>query len=179
MPKLKTHSGSKKRFNLTKSGKVKVAKAFKSHILTKKPTKRTRNLRKAAYLTGAEGKTTLNVLWWGSQTRHEMTTEMLEKFEELNPDIDVVMDYSDWDGYWTKLPAQVAGGQTPDVFQMDYAKLAEYVDRRFEQLYCRRQPGYEQRRAEYSGLRHSGRQSLRDLYWYECACYAVSQGHFG
>ena len=41
MPKLKTHSGSKKRFNLTKSGKVKVAKAFKSHILTKKPTKRT------------------------------------------------------------------------------------------------------------------------------------------
>lgn len=63
--------------------------------------------------SGAEGKTTLNVLWWGSQTRHEMTTEMLEKFEELNPDIDVVMDYSDWDGYWTKLPAQVAGGQTP------------------------------------------------------------------
>ena len=77
---------------------------------------------------GAAGKTTLNVLWWGSQTRHEMTTTMLEKFEELNPDIDVVMDYSDWDGYWTKLPAQVAGGQTPDVFQMDYAKLAQYVE---------------------------------------------------
>ena len=49
MPKLKTHSGSKKRFNLTKSGKVKVAKAFKSHILTKKPTKRKRNLRKGTY----------------------------------------------------------------------------------------------------------------------------------
>ena len=45
MPKLKTHSGSKKRFNLTKTGKVKMAKAFKSHILTKKPTKRTRHLR--------------------------------------------------------------------------------------------------------------------------------------
>lgn len=36
MPKLKTHSGAKKRFNLTKSGKVKRAHAFKSHILTKK-----------------------------------------------------------------------------------------------------------------------------------------------
>ena len=48
MPKLKTHSGSKKRFNLTKSGKVKVAKAFKSHILSKKSTKRKRNLRKTA-----------------------------------------------------------------------------------------------------------------------------------
>ena len=39
MPKLKTHSGAKKRFNLTKSGKVKRAHAFKSHILTKKDTK--------------------------------------------------------------------------------------------------------------------------------------------
>ena len=34
MPKLKTHSGAKKRFNLTKTGKVKRAHAFKSHILT-------------------------------------------------------------------------------------------------------------------------------------------------
>ena len=49
MPKLKTHSGAKKRFNLTKSGKVKRAHAFKSHILTKKTTKRTRNLRKNGY----------------------------------------------------------------------------------------------------------------------------------
>ena len=45
MPKLKTHSGAKKRFNLTKTGKVKRAKAYKSHILTKKDTKRTRRLR--------------------------------------------------------------------------------------------------------------------------------------
>lgn len=63
--------------------------------------------------TTADGKTQLNILWWGSQTRHELTTQMLEKFQEENPDIEVVMDYSDWDGYWTKLPAQVAGGQTP------------------------------------------------------------------
>ena len=48
MPKQKTHKGAAKRFNLTKSGKVKRAQAFKRHILTKKPTKRTRNLRKAA-----------------------------------------------------------------------------------------------------------------------------------
>ena len=49
MPKLKTHSGSKKRFNLTKTGKVKRAHAFKSHILTKKDTKRKRGLRAGAY----------------------------------------------------------------------------------------------------------------------------------
>ena len=49
MPKLKTHSGAKKRFNLTKNGKEKRAHAFKSHILTKKDTKRTRRLRSTAY----------------------------------------------------------------------------------------------------------------------------------
>ena len=49
MPKQKTHKGAAKRFDLTKSGKVKRAQAFKRHILTKKPTKRTRNLRKNGY----------------------------------------------------------------------------------------------------------------------------------
>jgi len=45
MPKLKTHTGAKKRFNLTKTGKVKRAHAYKSHILNKKTTKRKRGLR--------------------------------------------------------------------------------------------------------------------------------------
>ena len=49
MPKIKTHSGAKKRFSLTKTGKVKRAHAFKSHILTKKDTKRCRRLRSGAY----------------------------------------------------------------------------------------------------------------------------------
>ena len=49
MPKLKSHSGAKKRFNLTKTGKVKRAHAYKSHILTKKDTKRCRRLRSTTY----------------------------------------------------------------------------------------------------------------------------------
>lgn len=49
MPKLKTHSGLSKRVKFTKNGKIKRAHAFKSHILTKKDTKRKRGLRKAAY----------------------------------------------------------------------------------------------------------------------------------
>ena len=49
MPKIKTHSGAKKRFKLTKSGKVKRSHAFTSHILTKKSTKRKRGLRAGAY----------------------------------------------------------------------------------------------------------------------------------
>ena len=51
MPKMKTHSGSKKRFSLTKSGKVKRAHAFKSHLLNGhgKTTKRKRGLRTGTY----------------------------------------------------------------------------------------------------------------------------------
>ncbi len=44
MPKMKTNSGAKKRFTLTGTGKIKRKHAFKSHILTKKATKRKRNL---------------------------------------------------------------------------------------------------------------------------------------
>jgi large subunit ribosomal protein L35 len=49
MPKIKTHSGAKKRFKLTKTGKVKRSHAFTSHILTKKSTKRKRGLRAGTY----------------------------------------------------------------------------------------------------------------------------------
>ena len=50
MPKIKTHRGAAKRFSLTGTGKVKRSKAYRSHILTKKTTKRKRNRRKSAIL---------------------------------------------------------------------------------------------------------------------------------
>ena len=48
MPKIKTSRAAAKRFKKTGTGKLKRMKAYKSHILTKKTTKRKRNLRKAA-----------------------------------------------------------------------------------------------------------------------------------
>jgi large subunit ribosomal protein L35 len=56
MPKIKTHRGAAKRFSLTKSGKVKRAKAYKRHILNKKSTKRKRNLRKGTFIDSVEEK---------------------------------------------------------------------------------------------------------------------------
>lgn len=53
MPKIKTHTGAKKRFKLTKNGKVKRTHAYKNHILTKKSTKRKRGLRKAGFAAAA------------------------------------------------------------------------------------------------------------------------------
>ena len=46
MPKMKTNRGAAKRFKATGGGRIRRSKAFSSHILTKKSTKRKRNLRK-------------------------------------------------------------------------------------------------------------------------------------
>jgi large subunit ribosomal protein L35 len=56
MPKMKTHSSAKKRFRFTGSGQIKRKHAFKSHILTKKSTKRKRNLTKATLVSKADVK---------------------------------------------------------------------------------------------------------------------------
>ena len=56
MPKMKTTSSAKKRFSITGSGKIKRKHAFKSHILTKKSTKRKRNLTKATLVSKSDVK---------------------------------------------------------------------------------------------------------------------------
>ena len=53
MPKLKTNRGARKRFRKTGTGKVRRSHAFMSHILTKKTTKRKRNLRKQGLVSTA------------------------------------------------------------------------------------------------------------------------------
>jgi len=45
MPKIKTHKGAAKRFKMTGTGKIKRSRAYKSHLLTGKPAKRTKRLR--------------------------------------------------------------------------------------------------------------------------------------
>lgn len=57
MPKMKTHKGTAKRFRRTGSGKIMRAKAFKSHILTKKSPKRIRGFRQETAISDADVKT--------------------------------------------------------------------------------------------------------------------------
>ena len=54
--KMKSHRGAAKRFKVTGSGKLKRAKAYKGHILTKKTAKRKRGLRKATLASSADFK---------------------------------------------------------------------------------------------------------------------------
>ena len=56
MPKMKTRSGAKKRFRKTGTGKIKRARAFRSHMLTSKSKKRKRNLRKGTLVSRSDQK---------------------------------------------------------------------------------------------------------------------------
>ena len=62
MPKMKTHSGAKKRFSLTATGKVKRGHQNKSHILSKKDTKRKRRLRTTTCVSHAQEKMVKNLV---------------------------------------------------------------------------------------------------------------------
>ena len=62
MPKMKTHSGAKKRFKLTAKGKVRGRHAYSSHILEKKSPKRKRSFRKAREISKADTKTVNKLL---------------------------------------------------------------------------------------------------------------------
>lgn len=56
MPKIKTHRGAAKRFKITGTGKIKRRCGFKSHLLTGKPAKRTRRLRKGTLISQVDYK---------------------------------------------------------------------------------------------------------------------------
>ena len=54
MPKMKTNRGAAKRFRTTGTGKIRRNSAFRNHILTKKTTKRKRNLRKSSIVDASD-----------------------------------------------------------------------------------------------------------------------------
>ncbi|KLU09950.1 MULTISPECIES: ABC transporter substrate-binding protein [Kocuria] len=76
----------------------------------------------------ADGDVELRFAWWGSDTRHQRTQEIIDAFEEQNPGITVTGEYGDWAGYWDKLATQTASNDAPDVIQMDAKYIREYAD---------------------------------------------------
>ena len=45
---------------------------------------------------------------------------------EQNPNVEIKVEFTDWSGYWDKLSAMAAGGNLPDIIQMDYSYLQQY-----------------------------------------------------
>jgi multiple sugar transport system substrate-binding protein len=71
----------------------------------------------------------IRLMWWGSANRNERTLKVIELFTTDNPGIAVEGESAGWDDYWTRLATQTAGGNAPDVMQMDYRYIFEYARR--------------------------------------------------
>jgi len=65
MPKMKTKKAVRKRFKFTGTGKIKMTRPFKRHILSKKSRKRKRNLRRAGFVSPGQVKTIKRLMPYG------------------------------------------------------------------------------------------------------------------
>jgi len=76
----------------------------------------------------AEGER-IRMMGWGSEDRATRTKKAAKLFEEDNAGTGVESEFMGWDDYWPRLATQVAGGNAPDLLQMDYRYLFEYARR--------------------------------------------------
>lgn len=72
--------------------------------------------------------TQLVMAWWGNQVRNERTQEVLDLYHEQNPDVTVQGQFNQWSDYWSKLATDAAGDAMPDLIQMDYSYIDQYVN---------------------------------------------------
>ena len=78
---------------------------------------------------GQGGTTDLALAWWGNPTRNKNTQAMIDAYMKANPNVKISGQPTDFSGYWDKLATQTAGGQAPDIIQMDMNYIAEYGTR--------------------------------------------------
>ncbi|MGW8482066.1 ABC transporter substrate-binding protein [Microbacterium sp. NPDC055903] len=72
---------------------------------------------------------TINMTWWGSDSRAELTQQVIDAFEEEYPNITVEPTFGDWAGYWDGLATATAANDAADVIQMDELYIASYGSR--------------------------------------------------
>lgn len=77
----------------------------------------------------SEGNVEITLNWWGADTRHQMTQQAIDLFEDEHPNITVKPQFADWSGYWDKLATTTAANSAPDVTQFDQIYLSSYADR--------------------------------------------------
>jgi pectin-derived oligosaccharide transport system substrate-binding protein len=75
------------------------------------------------------GKTALALAWWGNPTRNKNTQAMIDAYMKANPNVTITGQPGEFNSYWDKLATQTAGGQAPDIIQMDMNYIAEYGTR--------------------------------------------------
>jgi multiple sugar transport system substrate-binding protein len=78
---------------------------------------------------GQGGGTNLALAWWGNPTRNKNTQAMIDAYMKANPDVKISGQPGEFNSYWDKLATQTAGGQAPDIIQMDMNYISEYGTR--------------------------------------------------
>ena len=78
---------------------------------------------------GGGSGTNLALAWWGNPTRNKNTQAMIDAYMKANPDVKISGQPGEFNSYWDKLATQTAGGQAPDIIQMDMNYIAEYGTR--------------------------------------------------
>ena len=81
----------------------------------------------AAADSNTSGEKKLTVTWWGNQTRNERTISTLNLYSEQNPGVTFDPQVAEWADYWNKLATASAGKALPDIIQMDYKYLDQYI----------------------------------------------------
>ena len=76
---------------------------------------------------GSGGKVTLRFTWWGNPDRAARTEQAVKLFEKRHPDVDISTSFAGFDTYKAKLATQAAGGDAPDVMQLDYRQINQYA----------------------------------------------------
>jgi multiple sugar transport system substrate-binding protein len=71
---------------------------------------------------------TLRFAWWGSDSRHEYTQELIDLYEAENEHVSIEPEFTEFEAYLDRLSTSVAGGDTPDVIQMDARWLREFAN---------------------------------------------------
>ncbi len=75
------------------------------------------------------GPVTLRYSWWGNAERADLMQKAIDRFQAKHPNIKVTPSFQEFEAYWQKMATETAGGNAPDVFQMDFGYLREYSDR--------------------------------------------------
>src|SRR5690348_7314708 len=75
-------------------------------------------------------RTRLRMTWWGGADRAKRTQAALEAYQKHNTGTQIDTETIGWGDYWTRLATQVAGGNAPDIIQMDYRYIYEYARRK-------------------------------------------------
>ncbi|MDH6368261.1 sugar ABC transporter substrate-binding protein [Paenibacillus sp. VTT E-133280] len=80
---------------------------------------------KPAATTSAEP-VTLRIAWWGGDTRHSYTQQVIDMYEAKYPNVTIEPEYASFDDYWKKLAPQAAANRLPDIVQMDISYINQY-----------------------------------------------------